>query len=164
MRVDRRLRFDTSRYSLAIANNNSAWHGSSSGHQHARFFPRNCARMMSGRNGEFTSPCVSSPVRNARSNSFTAVRRSGIPGAPGRNGLPNCVVRSTFTVFGGMCQPLRRLSCTRCGVRELIGVAQCNRRAYRSRTTRLIKLARPEPRRASCCICRIFSRPALASV
>jgi hypothetical protein len=62
---------------------------------------------------------IGRPVIQAR---CSATARSW-PYSLTRNGLPNKVLRSTFTELPGMRQPLLRRSCTRCGLAFAPGFA-----------------------------------------
>ena len=91
----------------------SAWHGASSGHQHARFFPRSCSRSRRAISRYFPAPwrCPRHADQAAQQH-LEQIYAFG-PGAvfSDNERVTHFVVRSTLTVLAGIIQPFRRLSC-----------------------------------------------------
>src|SRR6187399_2394791 len=105
---------------LASVIRRSAWHGPLSAHQQARWCPPRAARSTSCDGGS-TPPGAAISPRIQRPCWATAM--AALPHSTMVKGLPQRVVRSTFSVFAGIFQPALRLSWTRWGAPAFGGFA-----------------------------------------
>lgn len=97
-----------------------AWQASSYwsllAHQQAKFLPFNSAFAAA------TSFSFSAAIERYKTNACllsATIKPRQFLSLPTLNGFPHFVVRSTFTVFSGIRQPLVRLSCILCGIIHL---------------------------------------------
>src|SRR5262245_56540202 len=91
---------------FANTSNTSAWHGLPGLHQQARFFPRSsCLAAIASFRFRLANSTYN--LKACLASCITVPLALFVPIL---NGFPHLVARSTFTVFGGMRQPLTRLS------------------------------------------------------
>src|SRR5690606_25801516 len=101
---------------FAISSRTSAWHGWSSGHQHARSRPASAARTRSTIGGRQVRTCAANmPVAIARSATTTRPPFGAVQESPTTNGLPHFDGRATTAAPSGFRQPFVRRSWIRFG-------------------------------------------------